>query len=142
MGVRQTYELPEFAPIVSFIDAIFSEINIGLIIYHLGDPQDSTSLRLIYANREASRAAGADLQALVGLPILEAFPSLAGTDLPEVYRDIVLTSQPRQLGLVRYGDQRLAQADYSVRAFPMPSACVGVLFENVAHWGADPEGSA
>lgn len=137
MNIDSTYELPEFGPLVSFIDALLSEINIGIIIYHLEDPSDSTSFRLIYANKESCKATGADLRSLVGKPILEAFPKLADTDLPEIFKEIIESAKPRRIGLVTYSDERLSKGEYSVRAFPMPSKCVGVLFENVSQWGGE-----
>ena len=54
------YVLPEFGPIVGVLDALLSELNVGLLIYQLEDPEDATTLRLVYANREAARSTGLD----------------------------------------------------------------------------------
>jgi hypothetical protein len=124
------YELPEYSAILTFVDAVFSQINIGLLIYHLERPDDPASLRLIYANAEASRCTGTDLGDRIGKFILEAFPNL-GDDLPRIYTSVATKEIPQRLGIVSYKDDQLQEASYAVRAFPMPSSCVGILFENV-----------
>ena len=123
------YELPEYSAILTFVDAVFSQINIGLLIYHLEEPDDPTTLRLIYANAEASRCTGTDLTDRIGKFILEAFPNLG--DLPRVYASVATKGIPQRLGVVSYKDEHLQEASYAVRAFPMPSSCVGILFENI-----------
>jgi len=87
-------------------------------------------LRLIYANAEASRCTGTDLAPRVGKMILEAFPSLAGTELPRTYLEVASGGAAVHLGNVRYRDDQMAEQTYSVRAFPMPMQCAGVLFES------------
>lgn len=121
------YVLPEFGPIVSLLDALLSELNVGLFIYHLGDTEDETSLMLVYANKEAARSTGLPVESRIGMRILDAFPPLAETDVPRTFREIVMTQQSRRIEVAyaETGDE----VDYTVRAFPMPANCVGVLFE-------------
>ena len=129
MARKMYYELPEFSGILSFIDAIFRELNMGLLIYHLEEPGEPSTLRLIYANPEASESTGADLQPVVGQRILTAFPNLADSGMPEIFADVASNKESRRVEEIDYGDERLVQGTYRVRAFPMPSDCVGVLFE-------------
>lgn len=128
---NSSYILPEYSAILSFVDAVFVELNMGLFVYHVEDPTAPSSLRLIYANREASRCTGADMQPLVGRRILEAFPQLATTDIPRTYLEVATQQQSRRVGVVQYQDDNLPPARYRVKAFPMPSDCVGILFERV-----------
>jgi hypothetical protein len=132
MQRRQYYELPEFSAILSFIDSIFHEINMGMMIYHLEDIDDPGTLRLLYANKEASRCTGADLQPLIGRYIHDAFPSLEGTEIPQAFRDVVVAGQSRRIGMLDYEDTKLERKKYRIKAFPMPSQCVGILFEGIA----------
>ncbi|MDX1530682.1 MAG: hypothetical protein R3362_04080 [Rhodothermales bacterium] len=119
--------------ITSVVSSLFAELNIGLFIYHLEDPDRPRSLRLIYANTAASTYTGSDLHPLVGLTITEAFPGLADTDLPETYAEVVETGRSRNLGAFEYpGDERVARGHFSVKAFPMPQRCVGIVFENIS----------
>jgi hypothetical protein len=125
------YELPEFAAILTFIDAIFAELNMGLFIFHMEEPKETGSLKLIYANREASKATGANLHGLVGKQILDAFPSLTDTDVPRIFSEVISRKEPRRIEELEYGDSLMKQAKYRVKAFPMPRDCAGVLFERI-----------
>ena len=129
--MSQYFELPEYSAILTFLDAVLAEINMGIFIYHLEDPEDERKLKLIYANKEASNCTGADLTPLVGKYILEAFPALAETEIPKAYRDVVVQGESRRIGTVEYEDANLKKRSYSVRAFPMPAGCMGVLFESI-----------
>ena len=111
---------------------MFSELNIGLLIYHLEAPDDPNSLKLLYANQAASEFTGADLSALVGRRILDAFPGLEGSGLPEIYAEVARTRKPYNVGAYEYGgDEQVTQGYYAVKAFPMPSTCAGIVFENI-----------
>ena len=128
---RWNYVLPEYSAILSFIDSIFAELNMGLLIYHLEDPAEKSSLRLIYANREAANCTRDDLQRVVGKTIFEAFPRLAETDVAQIYLEVVNLKESRQLGIVAYHDPDIPPSEYSVKAFPMPNSCVGILFDKI-----------
>jgi len=131
--IRNIYqELPEFSAILTFVDAIFSELNIGLLICHVVDAEQIDSARLIYANKQASRCAGTDLRERVGMQVFEAFPALAGSKAARVFAKVVATREPSKVGVVEYGDQEVQQARFEARAFPMPNSCFGVIIENVS----------
>lgn len=129
MERQQFYELPRFAPILTFVDAIFSEINIGLFIYHVERPEDIRTARLIYANREASLVTGTDVGQLVGKLILDAFPQLEGSRVLEAFADVIRTQESRRVGVVEYADANVRPGRYVTRAFPMPDGCFGVVFD-------------
>lgn len=128
MEPARFYVAPEYATIVTLLDSLLSELNVGLLIYHLENAGDVHSLKLIYANREAARSTGLDMENRVGKPILEAFPGLDRTDIPRVYHEVVTTGKSRRID-VPYSDAGEMAVSYAVRAFPMPEDCVGVLFE-------------
>jgi hypothetical protein len=123
------YESPDFAAILTFIDAIFSELNLGLFIYHVEDPKDISTSRLIYANKEASRCTGTDLRRMLGKTIFEAFPYLDETEAPDRFAEVIKTRKPVHVGVVEYSDNDVRHGKYSTRAFPMPRGCFGVIFE-------------
>lgn len=127
MDPVQIYALPEFGPIIGVLDAVLSELNVGLFIYHLEDPADETSLKLVYANRESARATELDVESRIGQRILDAFPPLGETDVPRIFADVVKNQESRRIE-VPYAEEG-ESVDYSVRAFPMPANCIGVLFE-------------
>jgi len=129
MDRQQFYELPRFAPILTFIDAIFSEINLGLFIYHVENLDDIRTARLIYANREASLVTGADLRPQIGKLILDAFPALAGSSALDRFAEVVREQASRRVGIVEYADANVKPGRYVTRAFPMPDDCFGVVFD-------------
>lgn len=117
---------------VGWIKAVFAELVVGLVIFHMEDLDDPNSLRLVYANKAASDYTDADLTKLVGKRIIDAFPGLEGTYIPPVYADVVRTKRSSELGSFEYaGDPNVATGYYAVKAFPIPHDCVGVVFENI-----------
>jgi hypothetical protein len=118
--------------LISLIDELFADFNMGLLIYHLEDANDLTSLKLVYANHDASKYSGVDLQPRVGKYIYDAFPALRETDLPRAFQEVVLTKAAARIGIVEYSDEQMGRNLYSVKAFPIPNQCVGVIFENVS----------
>ncbi len=131
MANRSYYELPQFSAILSFIDAIFAQINVGLLIYHVEDVDDIGSARLIYANQEASTNTGTDLQDLVGRRIFEAFPHLEGSDVAATFSRVVQERKAHRGGVVEYADRNVQHGHYATRAFPMPQQCFGVVFDKL-----------
>jgi PAS domain-containing protein len=129
------YVLPEFGPIVSLLDSLLSELNVGLFIYHLQDEDDYRSLKLVYVNKEAERSTGLPVEERLGQRILDAFPPLAETEIPQAFREVVTTQKSRRINLSY--DENGDSGEYSVRAFPMPANCVGVLFERAEAQGTD-----
>lgn len=117
---------------IAGIASLFSDLNVGLFVYHLEDPANAQSLKLVYVNRAASAYTGTDLSILVGTYILEAFPGLAETDLPDIYAEVATTKRPRSVGAFEYpGDERVEHGHFAVKAFPMPNTCVGIIFDNI-----------
>lgn len=117
---------------IRFASLMFAQLNVGLLIYRLEDDQHSETLRLEYANPAAGTYTGADLSPRVGKTILEAFPGMTDTSLPEDYANIVRNQEPRNFGVFEYrGDTDIEHSFYAVKAFPIPNNCVGVVFDNI-----------
>lgn len=131
MNNPQSFDFFAVGTMTGLIDAVFSEMNIGLLIYQSENLSDANKFRLVYANRQASKYTGTDLSAQVGKYILEVFPALAQTDLPQIFIEVVKTKQSHIVGAMEYRDENVQKSYYASKAFPMPNACVGVLFENI-----------
>ena len=131
MNNTKNFTLSDVDTMTSLIDAIFSEMNIGLLIYQMEDLNQASSLKLVYANRQASKYTGVDLSQQIGKPILTVFPSLAATDLPQIFVEVINTKQSRTIGAMEYRDENVQKGYFASKAFPMPNHCVGVLFENI-----------
>lgn len=132
MNQKSFLEFSNVDSLIQLIESIFSDMNIGLLIYHLENAEDANSMKLIYANKEASKYTGADLNERVGKYLHDAFPSLKKTELPKVFYEVILKKQSQRIGTVEYSDASMEHASYAVKAFPMPNHCVGVIFENLA----------
>lgn len=122
----------EIEAMTNVVSSIFTNLNVGLLIYQLEVPGEPRTLRLVYVNEAASNYTGADLTRRTGRFILDAFPGLAGSDLPRTYADVASGAKPVDLGSFEYpGDESIGHSYYAVKAFPMPHNCVGIIFENI-----------
>lgn len=92
---------------------LVASIPVGLHRYRL---EDDGRLVFAGANPAADSILGIDHSRLVGLTIEEAFPGLAGTDVPEAYRRTASKGLPWLDESVTYSDGRVAGA-FLVQAF-------------------------
>ena len=111
---------------------IFDNIQIGLFIYKLEKPDDDRSLRLIAANPASSRLVNIEEKEMIGKTIDENFPNLRLYKIPQQYAEVVRNQIPIAMDDIYYEDDRIAEASFSVKVFPLPNYCVGVSFENVS----------
>ncbi len=124
-------KITDVRDLLALMDLVFSNMNLGLLVYEMEHPKDERKLKLVYANAEASRYTGTDLQNKVGKYVLDAFPALAGTELPKAYLEIASRKEARTIGLVEYADETMQKKAYSVKGFPLPANCLGIIFEDV-----------
>jgi len=110
---------------------IVRNIQLGILVWHLEDLANPASLRLVASNPAASRTMGLAIEALLGKTMGEVFPRSMDTNLPHDYCEVVRTNTAKNLGCITYEDDRMPRRDFSMRAFPLPGACVGVVFDNV-----------
>ncbi len=111
--------------------SILENAAVGVIVYRLEKPDDIASLRLIFVNREASRATQSQLEELVGKRIFEAFPNLAETELPAQFHELLRSGEAKKLGDARYGDEAIPTATFEVEASPIDKQLLVVTFRNV-----------
>ncbi|MEO0805864.1 MAG: PAS domain S-box protein [Cyanobacteria bacterium J06643_4] len=113
-----------------YADAVHN-MPVGLYIWRLMDKDNPLSLEMIATNPAATTFTGISEGAIVGEKILNSFPALAETDIPETYAGVVNHQQAVDLGDVPYGDGRVQNGIFTVKAFPLAQDCVGISFENV-----------
>jgi two-component system sensor kinase FixL len=111
---------------------IVAKVPIGLTVWRSDPTERGDTLRLVSANPAASRMLGIQLEKDVGKTIVEIFPGAKeqGARLRRL-SDVIALGQIDDLGEFRYGDERIAQRVWSLKAFPLPGTCVGVAFEDV-----------
>ena len=120
---------PPAAP--AFFLRLLDQLPFGVVVYHLDEPDDPGSLRLLQANDAASRAIGFDAKAEIGKTFRESLPQMLETDIPVRYAEVARTGVGQDLGEIAYGDERVEPGVFQVQAFPLPGGHVGVAFSEV-----------
>ncbi|HET9955872.1 MAG TPA: PAS domain S-box protein [Polyangiaceae bacterium] len=103
-------------------------MSTGVVVWQYDEA--IASLRLVCANAAASRYAGVDLASKIGQPIREIIPDV-NEDRHERYVSLARSSNMGQT-LIRFEDTRTDKTTFSIRALPMPEACVGIIFQDLA----------
>jgi len=110
---------------------IARNMQMGLLVYHLEDPADDRSLRILVVNAEAERLLGVAKEDILGQTLDEAFPGLRAAGVPQLFAGVVRSGQTREVQDLQYGDNRVLTNAWSFKAFPLPDQCVGVVFESI-----------
>ncbi len=109
---------------------IFDHINLGLHVYELEDPNDDRSLRMIAANPATEELTGLKPEEVIGKTLDENFPDLREKGVPKKYFEVIETGEPCEFKIT-YGDDRVIEGAFQVKAFPLPGRRIGVSFENI-----------
>lgn len=104
-----------------------SRTPIGIHFYAF-DPE--RGLVFTGANQAADQILGVPHQPLVGKLIEEAFPALAGTDIPASYRAVAITGKPFRRDEIVYADERIEGA-FEVVCFQLTASSLAVMFNNI-----------
>jgi PAS domain S-box-containing protein len=115
---------------LSLYQEILRGLPLGIVILELENPQDAKTFRIIEINPTATLLTGATAEDLSGRTLAE-FPKLLKTRFPHACAEALVSREPRNLGDISYGDERIREGIYSVQVFPLPGNFMGVAFENV-----------
>ena len=112
---------------------VFRNMQVGVNVWWLEDRSDVQSFKLISTNPAALHSLGLRTEDILGKRIGDLFPHMLGTELPALYRNVVLTGEARDLGEVGTsgGGEGESEAIFATKVFPLPGDCVGVAFENI-----------
>jgi len=110
---------------------VVENIQIGLYIYHLEDINDDRTLRMKYANPATETMTGVKAVDIIGKTLDENFPYLRDLNFPQRYAEVVRSGKERTFEDIIYGDNRVVNACFSVKAFPLPNNHLGIAFENI-----------
>jgi rsbT co-antagonist protein RsbR len=111
-------------------DTIVSSAT-GMFVLQVERRDDPASLRLLMANEAAEKFTGVPLRAELGRLFVEVFPNAVTSGLSERYTNIAQSGGVLDLGEVSYGDDRVEQSFFAVKAFGLPGDRVCVNFENI-----------
>ncbi|MBW4667167.1 MAG: PAS domain S-box protein [Cyanomargarita calcarea GSE-NOS-MK-12-04C] len=112
---------------------IVKNMQIALNVWHLEDPNDITTFRLVATNPAATASVGISLENSIGKYIYECFPNILTenwADL-ELYSQIALGLKEKEEREIYYGDRRIEGAFFDVKVFPLANRCVGLAFDNI-----------
>jgi PAS domain S-box-containing protein len=109
---------------------ILRGLPLGIVVLQLENPQDVKTFRIMEVNPAATLLTGATPEDLNGRTLAE-FPKLLKTRFPHACAEALESREPRNLGDISYGDERIRKGIYSVQVFPLPGNFMGVAFENV-----------
>ena len=133
--------LPD-SPSTDLLAATLGALPYGVAVFHLEDPADDRSLRMVLANEATNDAVGFDFAAEVGKRIAEILPGMEESPLPGIYAEVARSGQAQDLGELTYGDERLAPTVFRVHARPVPPRAVAVVFLDVTAEHAEREAGA
>ena len=102
----------------------------GVVILRLENPRDVKTFRIMEVNPAAALLTGATMEDLRGRTLAD-FPKLLTTSVCEPCLEAIATGEPRNLGKITYGDERIREGIYSLEAFPLSDGFMGVVFESV-----------
>ena len=111
--------------------AAFDRLPVGVAIQVLEDPDDLGSFRLLLRNKTAVEISQMPDELVMGKTLRESLPKVLETELPALLKKALDTGQPQSLPDLRYGDDRVPDAVWSVQAFPTDKQTVAVCFENI-----------
>ena len=106
---------------------IIEAAPVGIHVYRL---RDDGALIFSGCNPAADRILRLDHGPLTGLSIEEAFPSLAGTGIPEAYRRVARTGRTWHEEQVTYADDRVTGC-FDVHAFRTSDDTIVVVFTDI-----------
>jgi PAS domain S-box-containing protein len=129
--VRDLTERKQAEERIRLYEEIVKNIPISLSIYQLEDINNDRTLRMLAANPTAAQFTGVPAESIAGKTIDENFPGWREKGLPQTFAEVVRSGQAVELEDVSYGDDRVLQGAFSVKAFPLPNQCVGIAFDNI-----------
>jgi PAS domain S-box-containing protein len=109
---------------------ILRGLPLGVVLLHLEEPEDATTLRIVDLNPAAAELTGSTLEALRGKTLAE-FPGLLKTPFPGRCLAAFQAGELKNLGDISYGDDHIRQGIYSVQIYPLNQEFLAVAFENV-----------
>jgi signal transduction histidine kinase len=115
-----------------FFVNVLQNLNVGMSILRLDDPNDTNSLRLIANNPKAEELTRLPHEQLLNRRLVDVFPYLAHSGALEIYADVVRTQTRHILPeVVATTTDYISSRVYKAEAFPLLNQCLGITFEDI-----------
>ncbi|MDO9021253.1 MAG: ATP-binding protein [Deltaproteobacteria bacterium] len=116
------------AEVARFVD-LFQNASMGMVIWHLDEPGDPGSFRLVTANPAAARVSGTELLGAVGRQVRE-LPGDSRAPYLDLWLATLADRAPRSWTAVQ-GDDPETRRSFAAQCFALREDHLGVLFEDV-----------
>lgn len=116
---------------VQLYTQLINQVTIGMMIWHLEDPLDPGSFRLLAANPAMQAMSGFDVQQEVGERMVTIFPNAVESGLAQIYADVARSGKAVDIGETSYGDDRVTTAIFAVRALPLAANYMCTTIDNI-----------
>jgi two-component system cell cycle sensor histidine kinase/response regulator CckA len=110
---------------------IIEHMQLGLHVWQRTESSGPDGFRLVASNAAAAEATGVPTASVVGKTMRDGFPHTSDSILPAFYEEVLARGEAMELAEVQYGDDRVGQSTFAVKAFPLPDRSVAAIFENV-----------
>lgn len=106
-------------------------VQISLSVWSVGDAMDPTSIRLVAYNPASERLTRLTLDGYVGRSLRDVVPDSPGATLEAIVLSVATTGVPREDLITGPRDPRYRARSFSIQAFALPNACVGLAIEDI-----------
>ncbi len=110
---------------------VVQNMPFGLYVLQTDSLEEPPTFRVIATNPTAVATTGKLPEEILGTPMLESFPWVSDTVLPGIYAEVVRSEKSKDLREFCFSSESAPGGFFSVKIFPLPHGCVGVLFENI-----------
>ncbi|MBE2237424.1 MAG: PAS domain-containing protein [Caldilineaceae bacterium] len=110
---------------------IVENMQSGVFVYRLEDPADLGSFRFVLVNHGAEVATGQSSDFLLNRRIDEVVPAMMGTEYPLLYKQVLDTQEPYNLGDLFYVGDGIEEY-FSTWLIPLDAHHLAAIFENIS----------
>jgi PAS domain S-box-containing protein len=111
---------------------IIRNMQTGLYVFRLNNPDDDRSLQLIRTNPASTSVLGLYPDDIIGKNIDDIFPALRKSGIPGIFADVIRNGIVRELPDLESFYDNLPHCSYSVKAVPIPGNCVAVIIDDIS----------
>jgi PAS domain S-box-containing protein len=117
---------------LTLFEDVVHNVQIGLAVFYVGDPTNVDTVKLVSFNPAAEAVARRSLLEMLGKSLREIIPFAAGGTLETLVIGVASDGVVREAIVPRSRDSRDPNRAVSLKAFPLPSSCVGVALEDIS----------
>ncbi len=110
---------------------IVRNVQIGLSVWSVEDPEDVASVRLVAFNPAAERLSHMNLASMIGRSLPEVLPYAIDGQFQALVRQVARDGKVRETSVFGSRDPKDPTRAVSIKAFPLPGGCVGTAIEDI-----------